>query len=145
MNTDNPIGNAGNVGGPGVPTLITTIIGGLSDIGANITKSCSYGHNAASEPPVMPVKGEIITLSIALTQALNSGTCEAQITINGVAQIGGGETILLTSGGTDQYDSLVLAAPMAYNAGDRIGLQTVTVGGGPTGADPTIMVRTRDT
>jgi len=59
----------GRIGPAGRNTIgglvITTITGGLLDIGANATKDCSYGHNAANEPPVMPANGEIITVSNA--------------------------------------------------------------------------------
>ena len=146
QNADNPSGANPFITESAVLLISNTasILGGIAGIGINVTNTCSYGNNAAIEPPTANSNGEITALSISLTTALTQGTCEAQITINGVAQTGVGETVLLAFGGSDQHDSLVLASPIAYNAGDRIGLQSVTIGAGPTGADATLMLTTKN-
>ena len=130
-------------GGSGAHT--DTIVGGVSGIGQNTTNAASYANNAALEPPAMINSGKIKGLSINLTVALSGGTCEVQITINGVAQTGVGQTLLLTAGGTDKKDTIVFETPIPYNAKDAVGLQTVTIGASPTGSDATLMLKTEDT
>lgn len=123
---------------------VSNIIGGLQGIGINQTNTSSFGANAAVAPPVV-TDGEIVGLSIALTAPLTQGTCEMQLTVNGVAQTAVGQTILLSAGGTDQFDFLVLDTPIPYSAGDRIGHQTVTITANPQGADATLVARIGDT
>lgn len=119
------------------------IVGGVSGIGANQTNVSSYGASAAIAPPVVE-DGEVLGLSIALTAALTAGTCEAQVTINGVAQTGVGETLTLTFGGIDQSAFIIFDTPIQYVSGDQVGHQTVTVGASSAGIDATLVVRIGD-
>lgn len=114
--------------------------GALATIGANVTKIAVYGQNVANEPPVMPVDGEVIAFSTSLNQALTSGTLTISILLNNVSQA---ETLVMTS--PDQNEFLTLATPIAFNAGDTIGFQTVTVSAAPTGADPSFYALCEET
>ena len=120
-------------------------IAGTSGIGGNTTELGSWGNNAAKGGFPALFDGEIIAIGIRLNAAITAGTCEAQSVINGVAQNGAGETADLASGGPAQDTIQIIAAPIAFNAGDIINLQTVTAGAAPTGADATMTIIWRRT
>ena len=103
------------------------IIGGIADVGKNATIQASYGNNSAIADPLMAFSGSVIAISISLTAARTTGTCTMQVKKNGVAQTAADQTAIIDAVNT-QTKYTILASPITYVAGDRIGLQTVTAG-----------------
>lgn len=120
-----------------------TIFGGVSSVAGNSTKAASYGHTAANGGLTMLRNGEITGISVRLNNARTGGTCIASSLINGVVQNAAGETVTI-DGTNTQGHFQVIAAPIAYVAGDTLSVQTTTTGFSPTGADAVITIWVRD-
>ncbi len=104
----------------------------------------THGNNAATAPSAMFTAGEIIGLSIGLNIARTGGTCQAQVLLNGVAQVAAGETTDIDASNTTS-NFVEISSPIAYSAGDTITAQTVTTSFGPTGADATLYIFCQNT
>jgi len=117
--------------------------GGHSQVGNNFTRGMSWGHQQAENGIVMLRDGLILGFSGSLTQPRASGTCEFQLTINGIAQNGVGETFLIDGTNTIS-NSLEFTTPLSVVVGDIVSAQTVTVGFSPTSSDPTVAFWGRD-
>lgn len=117
--------------------------GGHSQVGNNFTRGMSWGHQQAENGIVMLRDGYILGFSGSLTQPRASGTCEFQLTINGIAQNAAGETFLIDGTNTIS-NSLEFTTPLFVSAGDTVSAQTVTVGFSPTSSDPTVAFWGRD-
>ena len=119
-------------------------VGGINSVGANTTKTASWGHTAAMSGWVAAFDGEIVAVSIGVDSTRTAGTCTAAARINGVAQNGAGETAVIDGTNTDSAFA-VYPTPVSFSAGDVLTMETVTVGFAPTGSDATVSIFWRRT
>lgn len=122
-----------------------TIVAGIADVGKNATVDASYGNNSATADPVMAYSGSVVAISISLTGARTAGTCTLSVKLNGTPQLGAGQTTALDATNT-QTNYQILTTPIAYVAGNTIGLRTVTTGTfSPDKADATVVAYCEET
>lgn len=122
------------------------LVGGVQNVGGNATSLALYSSAGVNGGIVAFKAGKIIGLSIVLNNARTAGTCTFQVLINGVAQTGSGQTLVIDSTNTTTNRRIyTLTQIINYAAGDIIQLQTVTASFTPTGADATLVAFLEDT
>lgn len=113
------------------------VTGGVANLGANKTNIVSWGTSQAVEAaPEQLVDGKVIAIQAALSKSRTAGTAEVQVLLNGVAQVGAGETVVLD--GVNPLTISEFIGPIEYNVGDTVTAQVVTTGFSPANASITV-------
>lgn len=122
--------------GPSDPRLV----GGIPSVSANATKVATWGNSSAFAEVALDRSGDVNAVTISLDTPRTAGVCQLQLLINGVAQTGPGQTLDIDVA-NPQTATIIFATPIAFAAGDTVGLQTVTSSFSPNGADATVSMR----
>lgn len=118
--------------------------GGVNDVGSDSIIGVHYGESGANEAIVMPFDGEIFAISVRAGTGRTAGILTASLLINNVIQNGAGEETTLDATNTNS-NFQVIAAPIAFVAGDFLDIQSSTNSFAPTIADVVIAAFIRRT
>ncbi len=87
--------------------------------------------------------GEIVGIGIFVDQPRTAGTATAYATLNGVAQNGVGQYVVIDGNNTVR-NWLAILTPMQYSAGISLGARIVTSGFNPNNTGAVVTIFTRD-
>jgi len=99
--------------------------GCVRNVGKYASIFMSFGRAGVNAGVVMIDDGEIIGLSISMSQNRVGGTCKLQIAINGVWQTNP-DYIVIIDGNNPKTNFKKFSVPLQFNAGDVIHMRTVT-------------------
>jgi hypothetical protein len=128
-------GPKGDKGDPGSSVAEAPLISCIQSVGGNATKASVYGDQVAGVPELLvPWAGELYGFAAQLRLPRTAGVCTVTCTFDGVPQL---PSAVALNAAVPQNGAVLLALPIPFPAGTRIGAQSVTVGFTPTGSDAT--------